>query len=131
MVSDGADIRQRNTSHIHTICFTVYVTILSIYSYLHFDTVWGLIVVKIIFPFFSAMSGKSRRRVTVDSSKSIQEGSGKRKPSVFDRLGARVSIWLKKYRTSFNPLWRHITGSTLVQAMACRHMAPSHYLHQC
>ena len=30
-----------------------------------------------------------------------------------------------------NSIWWHKTGSTLVQAMACCLMAPSHYLNQC
>ena len=33
------------------------------------------------------MSSKSRRRVTVESSKPLNESSDKRKPSVFERLG--------------------------------------------
>ena len=32
---------------------------------------------------------------------------------------------------SSDTIWRHKSGSTLVQAMACCLMAPSHYLNQC
>ena len=45
-----------------------------------------------------------------------------------------ASIW---FQTLFNSLWpsdaiwRHRTGSTLAQVMACCLTAPSHYLNQC
>ena len=38
--------------------------------------------------------------------------------------------WVNSLKPS-EAIWRHRTGSTLVQAMACCLTAPSHYLNQC
>ena len=44
------------------------------------------------------------------------------------------NIWMQLILNSSGPsdaIWRHRSGSTLAQVMACCLMAPSHYLNQC
>ena len=44
--------------------------------------------------------------------------------------GAARTKWVNSLRPS-NAIWRHISGSTLAQVMACSLTAPSHYPNQC
>ena len=51
--------------------------------------------------------------------------------SISLRTGAPVSSSILQSLWPSYVIWWHVTGSTLVQVMACYLMAPSHYLNQC